>query len=87
MDECLVRLSSDPETFEDECLVAIARIARVDDEIIAACPWRSYEYSKSASSHIPPILFVRTLRASFDEVRKSLRPAVLNSSVYNSYLP
>lgn len=80
MEDGLQYLSDNPETLDDERLVAIVKLSKVDEDVTAACPWRSFASTTTESTKVPPMMYVRGLRAQSEYIKQSLRAEILEDS-------
>lgn len=80
MQDSLDHLLREPEVPSDEVLAAMASALRIEEDIIAASGWRFFEPEVFNASKPPPMVHVKALSAALENLRRSLRPELLESS-------
>lgn len=82
MEDSLQKISADPECLNDEILVLMVRVFRIQEDI-AQITWRSAEpYGNATSLKAPPLVYVGSLRASLEAVKKQIPPELADNSTF-----
>ncbi|XXH00030.1 hypothetical protein Hte_006371 [Hypoxylon texense] len=86
MEDSLQKMATNPECLNDEILVLMVRVFRLQEDI-AQITWRSAEpYGNATSLKAPPLVYVGSLRTSLEAVKKQIPPMLADNKVVLSHV-
>ncbi|KAI1774290.1 hypothetical protein F4818DRAFT_79026 [Hypoxylon cercidicola] len=86
MEDSLQKMAADPECLNDQILVTMVRLFRIQEDI-AQITWRSAEpYGNATSLKAPPFVYVGSLRTSLEAVKKQIPPELADNKVVLSHI-
>lgn len=82
MEDSLQKMAANPECPNDEILVLMVRVFRIQEDV-SQVTWRSAEpYGNATSLKAPPLVYVRSLSTSLEEVKKKVPPELADNSEF-----
>ena len=81
MEDALTVLSNTPEHPGDEMLVALVQIYKIMEEI-TQMSWQHPDQSAPGHRGPPPMLYIRGLRLSLENVKQTMSPELLQNRMW-----
>ena len=87
MEDCMRHISENPETPDDEVLVATARALKIFEDVLTARPSRRPDSETWQLPNPPPMLVIKALRGNLEDLRRTTSRETLQNSTVTQPCP